>query len=121
MSQSQLDFQRLRRLNVLRCTKDFEHPLTMWSLAEWGNATAGECGEACNVAKKILRIDGRLKRFTRTSFKSKEDYIEMLGEEIADTILYADLWAAAADIDLAQAIIKKFNTASDEYGSKVKL
>lgn len=118
---AELTFARFRKQNVMRCVNDFEHPLSAWSLAEWGNATGGECGEAQNIAKKILRIDCGLKRLTRESFVSKEQHLERLADEIADLVCYADLWAAAADIDLAKAVISKFNQVSDEFKSKVRL
>lgn len=65
-----LNFDKLRKTNIKRCTsKDgFNHPLDGWSVAEWGAATAGELGEACNIAKKLIRVrDGVVgnKRNTR--------------------------------------------------------
>ncbi|NIO83428.1 MAG: hypothetical protein GTN53_22965 [Candidatus Aminicenantes bacterium] len=67
---------------------------------------AGEMGEACNAVKKLKRGDGT---------------IEKVAQEIADTIIYADLLAARLGIDLSQAIIKTFNNKSKEVGSKYYL
>ena len=105
-----LTFRRLRKANVLRCETAFKRCLRDWSLAEWSNAMAGECGEACNITKKILRGDKNIKKHR----------IE-LAKEIADIIAYADLLAAAADIDLEKAVIEKFNEVSDRKKSKIKL
>ena len=52
-----LTFERLRRKNVKRNRQSFKGNLEDWSLAEWSNAMAGECGEACNLTKKMLRGD----------------------------------------------------------------
>lgn len=105
-----LTFQRLRKKNVKRCREAFKRCLPDWSLAEWSNAMAGECGEACNLTKKMLRGDRG----------GKKD-IKELGKEIADVVVYADLLAAAAGIDLEQAVIEKFNEVSDRKKSKIKL
>ena len=105
-----LTFQRLRETNVRRCREAFKRCLSDWSLAEWSNAMAGECGEACNLTKKMLRGD-----------KGGKRDIKELGKEIADVVVYADLLAAAAGIDLEKAIIEKFNEVSDRKKSKIKL
>lgn len=104
-----LTFDRLRKTNIKRCEKVF-HKLNQWSLSEWSNAMAGEVGEACNVTKKILRGD-----------KPFVEYKTDLAKEIADVICYADLLAAAAGIDLGQAVIEKFNEVSDRRSTKIKL
>jgi NTP pyrophosphatase (non-canonical NTP hydrolase) len=113
-----LYFSRLRLRNVLRCERDFKHPLSLWSVAEWGNATAGECGEACNVAKKILRINGGLHNMNN---KTKADYVKELADELADTLIYLDLWAASEGIDLEEAVRKKFNEDSIKRNSSVQI
>lgn len=104
-----LTFADLRYINTKRCIEHFKHPLNAWSVAEWGNATAGECGEACNVAKKMLRIRQNMHikdNPTETELK------QMLADEIADTVIYCDLWAASENINLAVATVKKFNEDS---------
>lgn len=105
-----LSFKKLRDVNKLRCETAFNHGLHTWSLAEWSNAMAGEAGETCNLTKKIKRGDFTLEQV-------KKD----LAKEIADVVCYCDLLAAAADIDLGQAIIQKFNEVSDRRGVEIKL
>jgi NTP pyrophosphatase (non-canonical NTP hydrolase) len=112
-----LTFSRLREINVKRCESGFGHKLDSWSVAEWGNATAGECGEACNVAKKILRFRDNV----AGNKKSKAELEAELGNEIADILIYADLWAASQGIDLEKAVVETFNKKSDEIGSEFKL
>lgn len=112
-----LTFELLRERNLIRCEKGFGHTLANWSVAEWGNATAGECGEACNIAKKILRFRDNI----AGNKKSKEEYIKDLASEIAGTLIYLDLWAASQGINLAEAVIDEFNNKSNEIGSDIKL
>ena len=114
-----LDFSRLRDRNILRCETGFGHKLNSWSVLEWGGATAGECGEANNVAKKMLRFRDNIKGNDPT--KTRDDYKKMLASEIAGMVIYADLWCASEGIDLAQAIIEEFNKKSDEIGANIKL
>jgi len=114
-----LSFTDIREKNVARSEKDWEHPLNSWSIAEWGNALAGECGEACNAAKKILRLDTNIR--VDLADGNREDYLDELANELADTFLYLDLMAAAAGIDLETSIIKKFNRKSKEIGSEIRL
>lgn len=114
-----LDFLYLRDKNVQRCTseKGFNHPLSGWSVGEWGVATAGELGEACNIAKKLLRVRDGVKGNKETEDELKDK----LALEMADTIIYLDLWAASQGINLQNAIIQAFNNKSREIGSDIKL
>lgn len=114
-----LTFYSLRLANVPRCTSEngFNHPLDGWSVGEWGAATVGEAGEACNIAKKLLRVRDGVKGNKETP----EELKAALAEEIADMIIYADLWAASQGINLELAIRNKFNKTSDKIGSTIKL
>jgi NTP pyrophosphatase (non-canonical NTP hydrolase) len=103
-----LTFKKFSETNRKRCETDFKHPLGDWSVAEWTNAMAGECGEACNFAKKMLRGD-------------KDIDVEDLAKELADVVCYADLVASKLGIDLGEWVVKKFNEVSDRRGSKIKL
>lgn len=114
-----LAFDQLRSLNIIRCETGFGHALNSWSVAEWGNAAAGELGEACNVAKKMLRFRDNVKG--NQSGISRDDYKAKLAQELADTIIYIDLWAASEGIDLAQTVRDVFNAKSKEIGSDVFL
>lgn len=103
-----LTFQKFSRINRKRCELDFIHKLDSWSPAEWSNAMAGECGEACNLTKKLLRGDDGIE-------------INDIAKELADVVTYADLVAARLGIDLEKAVIDKFNEVSDRRNSKFKL
>lgn len=92
-----------------------------WSLADWGNAMGGECGEAQNVIKKIRRIQTGTMGAHNGAETDRAKLRAKLGEELADTILYAVLVAIEEDIDLAQSIIDKFNLVSEESGFPERL
>lgn len=115
-----LDLDHLRQVNVTRCEQDIGHPLNDWSVAEWGNATAGEIGEACNIAKKLLRLRTGLNHMNKKNFP-EEVYRHMLAGELADALIYIDLWAASEGIDLSRAVIEKFNLDSQVKGLVSKL
>lgn len=114
-----LDLANLRQANILRCERDWKHSLNGWSVAEWGNAAAGEMGEACNIAKKMLRWDHNIR--VELAGKTRDEYKEDLANEIADVLIYLDLWAASEGISLEDAVRKAFNNKSKEIGSEVKL
>jgi NTP pyrophosphatase (non-canonical NTP hydrolase) len=52
---------------------------------------------------------------------SVKELREKLAGEIADIVIYCDLWAASEDIDLAEAVVATFNAKSDKIGSPYKL
>ncbi len=102
-------------VNLERCTKGFNHPLEEWSIAEWTNAMAGEAGEASNVAKKIIRLRSAVKLMNKIT-DTPDDLKNKLLQELADTVIYADLCAQRVGGSLEEAIIKTFNNKSLELG-----
>lgn len=117
-SYSPLDFDTLRDVNVLRCTRVF-HPVDSWTASDWACAMAGEAGEACNVVKKIKRFEtgGNTDKDPATV----EDCVSLLAKELADTVIYCDLLAARLRINLGEAIRSKFNAVSDREGCSLRL
>lgn len=105
---NKLSFEKLRQVNIERCEDAF-FPLMSKDGPWWGNAMAGECGETCNVVKKIDR-DGW----------SSELQLA-LAKELADVVTYADLLAARFGIDLGKAVTEKFNEVSERQGSAIRL
>jgi len=79
---------------------------------------AGEAGEACNIAKKIRRVETQI---ARRKAEYKLPLNAMLAEELADTFIYLDLLAARQGIDLAAGIRAKFNKVSEEFGFPERL
>lgn len=103
-----LTFTKFRQVNLDRCEEAF-FPLRAKDGPWWGNAMAGECGEACNFVKKIDR-DG-----------STPELVQALAHELADLVTYADLLAAYYGIDLGLAVVEKFNQVSERRDCDIKL
>jgi NTP pyrophosphatase (non-canonical NTP hydrolase) len=81
-----------------------------WSLNDWAVAATGELGESCNVLKKVRRGDLTL-----------EEATPLLEQEFADVIIYMDLLAKKAGIDLGEAVKKTFNAKSVKVGSRIRI
>lgn len=131
-----LNLDSLRMANVTRCQGAYHSKdgIAEWTPTDWATAMAGECGEACNEVKKLRRIAATPERAAEMRIAGEqpdndfsgpaEDYprrVELVGEELADLIIYADLLAARLGIDLAFAVARKFNRKSEEIGSPVRL
>jgi NTP pyrophosphatase (non-canonical NTP hydrolase) len=113
-----LTFENFRAKNISRMRRWHSIATEPWNGADWGNALAGEVGEACNIIKKIRRIEtgtpGRKN-------KGKEYYLKALAHELADVYCYLDIVADYYDIELPAAIVEKFNLISDELGFPERL
>ena len=92
-----LKFRDLQEANGLRCESVF-HGIMEWSPTDWACAMAGECGEACNLIKKLRRGDSVR--------------VENIGKELADIVIYADLLAARLGLSLETCVRDKFNEVS---------
>lgn len=106
--------QRLRTVNTSRCARWHGPDSEPWTGADWSNAMCGEAGEAANVVKKIRRIETRTVR--SISPMQMQRLVRDLADEIADTIIYADLLANHYGIDLEEAIVSKYNAVSVREG-----
>jgi len=78
-----------------------------------GNELAGEVGEACNVVKKLAR--------ERLGIRGSRATAQQLAEELADVMICVDLVAMHAGIDLAAAVVAKFNLTSEKNGLATRL
>lgn len=119
LRQGPLTFAQLRGVNVSRCAKWHGTGSEPWVLSDWSNAAAGELGEACNVVKKIRRVQTGAKHDPEGHRMA--DLKVKLKKEIADTAIYLDLLAHHAEVDLAEAIREKFNEKSIENGFPERL
>jgi NTP pyrophosphatase (non-canonical NTP hydrolase) len=125
---TELSFERLSAINGRRCERwhgpDWCDPGDAWTIADWSNAMAGEAGEAANVVKKLRRVDTDLWDKQRYPGETRADLAQKppaeardvlmakLADELADVVLYADLLAQKAGIDLGDAVRSKFNRVS---------
>jgi NTP pyrophosphatase (non-canonical NTP hydrolase) len=84
-----------------------------WTGGDWAAAMAGECGEACNIVKKLRRIETAKRG--RPTEQDTAVLRSMLSDELADLLIYADLLAAKYGLDLSEAVREKFNATSVQY------
>jgi NTP pyrophosphatase (non-canonical NTP hydrolase) len=115
-----LSFEALRDVNVRRCVNGFGHTLESWSVAEWMCATAGELGEAANIAKKMLRHRDNVAG-NKDEDRDLAALRAKLARELADTVIYLDLCAASQGIDLGVTVRETFNRKSEELGANERL
>jgi hypothetical protein len=77
-------------------------------------------GEACNVAKKMLRHrDGVAGN--KGADLDLDALRRKLAREIADAVIYADLVCASQGIDLGEAVRETFDAKSEEIGANERL
>jgi len=110
----------LREANRRRHKECHANPIG-WSVMEWACAMAGEAGEACNVAKKIRRVEQEIAKSKVEIATPMEEWDRRLAEECADVLIYLDLLCASRGIDLEAAVVAKFNKVSEAYGFEVRL
>lgn len=121
---SSLDLDMLRTVNTERCARWHGPDTEPWTLADWSNAMCGEAGEAANVVKKVRRIDTGTDRAAGRFLSDADERLRLvnaLADELADVVIYADLVAANAGIDLSESIIRKFNAVSEREGFPERL
>jgi len=119
-----LSIRRILEVSRTR-TKRWHHADTVpWVGSDWSNAMAGEAGEACNVVKKLRRIETGTMGAHNGGETDWDALVLKLAEELSDTILYAVLVAdhyGLSGEDLENAVIAKFNLVSVESGFPERL
>jgi len=118
-----LTFEELQAINKRRCESTF-HSVEEWKPWEWSNAMAGECGEACNITKKMNRIwpaNQFIQNWNKPEDQRMAELEDRLADELADVVIYADLLATRIGRSLGECVRKKFNEKSDEIHSTIKL
>lgn len=93
----------------------------LWKSGDWTNAIAGEAGEACNLTKKIKRMEDGHDQWNKPEDRDVDDLEIRAAKEAADVIIYADLFIQSLGIQTSSILKQVFNAKSDEIGSKVKL
>lgn len=112
-----LTFQQVAEINAERCKR--WHNEAVWTGADWSNAMNGEAGEAANVVKKLRRHETGA--YLGVMDKDYGSLTLDLAHEIADTILYAFLLADHYGINVAAAVVDKFNLVSERQGFPERL
>lgn len=107
-------FNQLRVSNTIRGAEWDGKPASLDDLSFRAMELGGECGEALNVAKKLVRhLTGRVGGLTIEEAKP------MLAEELADVVICADRVAEVLGIDLGAALVAKFNKTSRKHGLRI--
>lgn len=92
----------------------------VWLGSDWSNAMAGEAGEACNIVKKLRRLDTGFAAGGDSAppdpATAREWLMAKLAKEIGDVYLYLDLLAQFYGLDLAQCVVHAFNEVSVRQG-----
>lgn len=114
-----LTFKAFAAANATRCETAF-HPVDAWTPTDWATAMAGECGEACNLIKKLRRLDdGPDKPYN--AGVDRTALVQAIGKELADLVTYADLTAQRLGLTLGKEVRDKFNEVSARVGSTVTI
>lgn len=121
---SDLSFERLREQNLTRAQQ--WHPgfpnENSWTGGDWAAAMAGECGEACNIVKKLRRCDTGVGAVSHDGRKHEPyELMAKLAGELADVVIYTDLLATKYGIELGAAVRQKFNLVSELRGFKERV
>lgn len=110
-----MDITAFQRANEER--KLHWHAGNDWNFAEWTNAMAGETGEACNIAKKILRLENELpNKEAGLDRNDMEELKARLAREVADSIIYGLLIMSKLGVNGSDVIADVFDKKSEEYG-----
>lgn len=119
-----LTFADLRQANTTRCLRWHPGGINEWSVADWAVALTGEVGEACNAIKKLRRIETGALNINDEPGRNlieRDHAIHVIGDELADSIIYHDLLALRLGIELAEVVVRKFNATSLRYGFPERL
>lgn len=109
-----LTFRALAAINRARCERWHPgFPDDGWTISDWSNAAAGEMGETCNVVKKLRRLDFAI---DQAAGDTRADLRAKLATEIGDTLLYLDLLAQHAGLELETCVRDTFNRVSTREG-----
>jgi NTP pyrophosphatase (non-canonical NTP hydrolase) len=124
MKKPELKFDTLREANLTRLPRFRDrqgnlahtHPTGgCWSPDRWMNAVTGEVGELASELKEAARGDhGAESKAAMNGDASTmpEATKARIAAEMADIVIYLDLLAVQFDIDLGEAVRKKFNDVS---------
>lgn len=113
-----LTFDRVSEVNMKRCERWHKDAEENWNVADWAVAMVGEVGEACNIIKKLRRVESGT---INQGDPAEEELRNMLANEFADIYLYLDLLVQHCKVDLPAAIVHKFNQTSMKYGFPERL
>lgn len=101
-------------------TKRWHGSAPPWSASDWACALAEEAGEVCGAVKKMNRLrDGMQTKAADP--QTMEEGRRRIADELADVVAYAFANADHHGIDLAAAVVRKFNAVSERHGFPERL
>jgi NTP pyrophosphatase (non-canonical NTP hydrolase) len=97
-----------------------------WTPAEWLDAAMGELGELASELKSARRGDygpeaKAVLRDRQPASDMPKNVKRQIAKEVADVVIYLDLFCKQFDIDMGAAVQDKFNEVSERVGSNVVL
>lgn len=116
-----MNIQDVQQASKSRADRWHDTPESKWSLLEWAGSMCGESGEAANLAKKIKRLDSKMRNLDKRGLRSpaledvRADYVKKLAKETADSILYGICIFNELGVDAAAVLRAVFNEKSEEY------
>lgn len=130
--------RHIQALSKSRAARWHEGEDQPWSLLEWAGAMCGEAGESANFAKKLKRVETRIKNIDKriqiptaldtggwnrqtTLISMAAEYKLQATKEAVDAVLYAMCLANAAGLDMEDILVDVFNEKSEEYGFPERL
>ncbi len=107
-----------QKINEQRANRWHNGNMREWNPLEWAGAMCGEAGEAANAAKKLKRLEDKIKSINLADRQlvTEHDAKMAVAKECADTIIYALCLISRVDIDAECIIRQVFNSKSEEYG-----
>lgn len=106
-----LSFVALRKANI---TRRMEWPgAGAADVAFRAIEVAGEAGEVAESIKKLLR--------KQRGIGGSGGTVADVADEVADCVIALDLLAESLGVDLAEAVVSKFNKTSKKYGLETRL
>lgn len=115
-----VSFDDLREANLHRLEDSF-HALEDMDGLQWGACASGELGEALNKQKKLWRLEHIAQLRGAVLQLAMIENVHDVVREIADCVVYADLWAARLGESLGDAVREVFNDKSLEVQSHIFL
>jgi NTP pyrophosphatase (non-canonical NTP hydrolase) len=112
----------LRAANLERCALWHPGGVEDWDLNQWFTAMAGEVGEALEAFQQwetcndIAAHPGNLPSVRKANIAQAETYRTAVCNELADVLIYLDLFAARAGIDLSRTCVR-YGTGIGATGS----
>lgn len=117
--------RQIQAINAKRAKRWHKKGISDWSALEWAGAMCGEAGEAANAAKKLKRLEGKLRNLNteegRLALNTVNKAKEAVSREVADTFIYGLLLIELMGHDAEFWLAHVFNRKSREYGFPERL